>query len=86
MEIEYQYHFGLPRTVVWKYIKNDKVLRNALPGCKSFAQISTGVYLAEIQMNMGPIQDLFKLEIQLDGEKEPSSFRLKMKGNGNLDK
>ena len=84
VEIEYQYHFGIPRTMVWKYIKNEKVLKNSLPSCKSFAETSAGVYMGEIQINMGPIQDLFKLEIRLDEEQVPSLLRLKLKGNGSL--
>jgi carbon monoxide dehydrogenase subunit G len=84
VEIEYQYRFGIPRAMVWKDIKNEQVLKKALSGCKSFAEISTGLYLGEIQMNVGPIQDLFKVEIKVVEELAPSLLRLKLKGKGNL--
>jgi uncharacterized protein len=84
VEIEYQYRFGLPRPIVWKYIKNEKVLKNSLPGCKSISETSPGVYVGEMEINMGPIQDHFKLQIQLAEENPPAVLRLKLNGNGNL--
>lgn len=84
MKIEYDYTFGLPRNIVWKYIKDEKVLRNSLPGCKSFVESSSGVYQAEVEINLGPIQDLFILEVRLDEEKPPSFYRMNVKGRGNL--
>ncbi|MFL6554704.1 MAG: CoxG family protein [Bacillus sp. (in: firmicutes)] len=84
MKIEYDYTFGLPRNIVWKYIKYEKVLRNSIPGCKSFRETSEGVYNAELEIKIGPIQDLFTLEIRLAENKSTSSFRLQVKGTGNL--
>jgi hypothetical protein len=84
LKIEYDYCFGLPRKIVWKYIKDEKVLGNSLPGCKSFVESSGGVYHAELEINIGPIQDLFTLEIRLDEEKPSSFYRLHVKGKGNL--
>ncbi|MBT2728341.1 hypothetical protein J7E63_15520 [Bacillus sp. ISL-75] len=43
MKLEYEYTFGLPRNIVWKYIKDEKVLQSSLPGCKSFSEV-TEVY------------------------------------------
>ncbi|MFL6516579.1 MAG: CoxG family protein, partial [Bacillus sp. (in: firmicutes)] len=81
---EYDYSFGLPRNVVWKYIKDETVLRNSIPGCKSFRETSKGVYQAELEINMGPIQDLFALEIRLHENKSSSLIQLQVKGTGNL--
>lgn len=84
MKIEYEYTFGLPRNIVWKYIKDEKVLRNSIPGCKSFIETSKGVYQAELEIKMGPIQDLFILEIRLEEKKSASLYRLHVKGTGNI--
>jgi len=83
MNITYEYRFGLPRNVVWKLIKNEKVLRNALPGCKSFAETSKGVYRAELDVNIGPLQDVMILDIWLH-ENMPSTYQLKVNGKGNV--
>ncbi|MDR4946959.1 CoxG family protein [Neobacillus cucumis] len=84
MEIEYEYRFSLPRNLVWKFIKNEKILKNALPGCRSFAKLSNGVYNAEIEIYIGPIQDVFTIDIRLDEEKAPTLSRLFINGNGNM--
>ncbi|MEH7356136.1 SRPBCC domain-containing protein [Neobacillus drentensis] len=84
MKIEYEYTFGLPRKIVWKYLMDKKVLRKAIPGCKSFVESSRGVYEAELEIKIGPLQDLITLEIRLDDQKPPSSFRMYVKGKGNI--
>ena len=84
MEIEYQYRFGLPKTIVIKYIQNEEVLRNSLPGCKSFTKTSSGIYTGEMEINLGPLQDLFTLEVEIVDDKTPSLIKLKINGNGHL--
>lgn len=84
MKIEYDYTFDLPRTIVWKYIKTEKVLRNSIPNCKSFKEHSTGIYIAEMEVKLGPLQDTFAIEVQRQKEKSPSYYRLLVKGKGKL--
>ncbi|WP_378540877.1 CoxG family protein [Neobacillus cucumis] len=84
VEIEYEYRFGLPRNLVWKFIKNEKILQNALPGCRSFTELSKGVYKAEVEIHIGPMQDIFTMDIRLDEEKEPTILRLFINGNGSM--
>jgi uncharacterized protein len=84
LKVEYGYTFGLPRNMVWKYIKDEKVLRNSIPGCKSFRETSKGVYHAELDVKLGPLQDIFTLEIRLDENKSASSLRLQVRGKGNV--
>ena len=84
MKIEYQYTFGLPRKIVWKYIKDVKILKKAIPNCKSFTEPSSGVYQGEIEMNFGPIRDILQLEIRIVKEKPPSFFHLLVRGKGDL--
>ncbi|WP_312470927.1 SRPBCC domain-containing protein [Neobacillus sp.] len=84
MKVKYDYYFGLPRKIVWKYIKDEKVLRNSLPGCKSFIESSRGVYQAEFEINIGPIQDRLILEIRLVDERSPSFYQLVVQGKSTL--
>lgn len=84
MNVQYEYFFTLPRNIVWKYIKDEKVLINAIPGCKTFEEISKGVYGSEVQINIGPIKDSFNFKVLLDEEKAPDFFCLKLKGEGNM--
>ncbi len=69
MKIEYEYTFGLPRGIVWKMIKDTSILKNSIPGCKSFVESKNGLYQAEIDINFGPIKDVFILDVWLVQEK-----------------
>jgi uncharacterized protein len=84
LKIEYQHTFGLPRKIVWKYIKDEKVLGNAIPSCRSFVESPTGLYQAEIDINIGPLKDVFTLEVKLDKEQASSYYHLLLQGKGNL--
>lgn len=84
MKIKYDYSFHLPRSIVWKHIKDVTVLRNSLPGCRIFEERSNGNYLAEIEIHLGPIKDVFRLDIRTVEENSSSSFRLLVRGQGNL--
>lgn len=84
LKIEYQHIFGLPRKIVWKYIKDEKVLRNAIPSCQSFVQSSPGLYKVEMEITIGPLKDVFTIEVKLEKEKSPSYYHINLKGKGNL--
>jgi uncharacterized protein len=84
LKVDYHHTFGLPRKMVWKYIKDEKVLGNAIPNCKTLVQSSNGVYLAQIDVQFGPIKDVFELEVRVEKEKAPSYFHLSLSGKGTL--
>jgi carbon monoxide dehydrogenase subunit G len=82
MKVEYTYMFDLPRDLVWKYIQDEQVLRNALPGCKTFREKEDGVYHAEMGLAVGPVKGLFVSEVQQVNQQPPSSYRLLIKSKG----
>lgn len=86
LKIEYNHEFGLPRNLVWKWLKDATVLKNSIPNCKSFVETTSGVYRGEIDIRIGPINDVFTLDIRRVEEKSPSFYRLKIIGTSNLGK
>lgn len=84
LNIEYHHNFGLPRRIVWKYIKDEMVLKNSIPNCRSFRESSRGVYQAEIDIHFGPVRDLFTLEVRIVREMVPSIYQLRVKGKGKI--
>jgi uncharacterized protein len=84
LKFQYDYTFGLPRNIVWMYIKNEKILADSLTGCRSFVESSPGVYQAEIDINFGPIRDVLSIVIKRVQEKSPTFYRLYVKGKGKL--
>ena len=47
-------------------------------------ETSKDVYQAQLEVNMGPIQDLFSLQIRLNEKKSSSLIHLQAKGTGNI--
>lgn len=84
VKIEYHYHFDLPRNIMWKWLKDENVLRNSITGCKLFEEKSNGVYRGEIDLEFGNIKDVFILEIRRLQEKTPSYYQLLIIGKGKL--
>jgi uncharacterized protein len=84
LNVEYHYTFTLPRKWVWKWIKNETVLRNSITGCRSFNETSNGIYRGLIDIHFGPINDVFSLKVRQVQEKKPSFYRFHVKGKGNL--
>ena len=82
MKLEHTYTFDIPRDVVWKLIQNEEVLKKSIPGCKSFAQMGDGIYQAEMGVSVGPVKGVFTGQVQQVDQKEPSSYRLLVRGKG----
>jgi uncharacterized protein len=82
MNINYSYSFDLPREIVWKYIQDQEVLRNSLPGCKSFEEGDDEIYHAEMGLSVGPVRGLFMSEVKQVNQQPPSYYRLLVKAKG----
>ncbi|WP_103106273.1 CoxG family protein [Brevibacillus reuszeri] len=82
MKLEHTYTFDIPRDVVWKLIQNEEVLKKSIPGCKSFAQTDAGIYQAEMGVSVGPVKGVFTGQVQQVDQREPSSYRLLVRGKG----
>jgi uncharacterized protein len=84
LKFEVNHTFGLPRNIVWKYMKDEVVLKNSIPNCRAFREVSKGYYQAEIYIQLGPIKDIFHLEVRIEKEKQPSFYQLLVKGKGKV--
>jgi uncharacterized protein len=70
--------------LVWKWIKAETVLRNSITGCRSFKETSNGTYQGLFDIQFGPINEVFSLEVWRVQEKRPSLYRFQLKGKSNL--
>lgn len=84
MKIQYEYTFGLPRKIVWKYLKHADILKHCLPGCKEFRETAPASYKGAIDINLGPIHDQFILHVERLKEKAPSYYQLGIRIKGKL--
>jgi uncharacterized protein len=84
LKVEYHYSFNLPRKLVWKWIKDVKVIRNSITGCKSFDETEKGIYQGLFDIQFSLIQDVFSLEISRIQEKKPSFYHFRFKGKSKI--
>lgn len=84
MQFEYGHSFGLPRKIVWKYLQDASILKNSIPSCKDFKETSNGTYKGKMDINIGPIKDVFEFEIRRLKEKSPVYIQLGLKAKGKL--
>jgi carbon monoxide dehydrogenase subunit G len=72
----------MPREIVWKWLQDEQVLKKAIPGCKSFAEVDEGVYHAEMGISIGPVKGVFLGQVQQVDQREPAFYRLLVRGKG----
>jgi carbon monoxide dehydrogenase subunit G len=83
MKLEYSYKFSESREEVWNFMQNEDVLRNSLPGCKSFEKDPEKVvYISEMGISIGPIKGIFYGEVKQLNQEKPAYYKLKVHGKG----
>lgn len=82
MSYTYSTTIHLPRELVWKYIRDEDILRKTLPGCKSFNKVGEELYHAELGLSVGPVKGLFTSEVKQVNQQPPASYRLIIDGKG----
>ncbi|WP_400163625.1 CoxG family protein [Brevibacillus sp. TJ4] len=82
MQLAYSHPFPYPRETVWKLIQDERVLRHAIPGCKSFSHIEQDSYHVEMGLSVGPVKGLFSGQVQIANRQEPGYYQLLVKGKG----
>lgn len=65
-------------------MRDEVVLKSSIPNCRSFLEVTKGSYQAEIDIRLGPIKDIFKLEVRIVKEKHPSFYQLLVKGKSKI--
>ena len=82
MNLDGQFQLAASRQEVWDSLNDTRVLQNCIPGCESLEEISEHCFLATIRAKIGPINAMFKSEINLRDIIEPESYTLAVKSKG----
>ncbi len=82
MKIEGQHTFAAPRDQVWNTVLDPDVLGNVLPGCEDFHEVGENRFEGLLKIKVGPVQGKFKGTVELTDLVEPSSYNLRVQGNG----
>lgn len=82
MQIHGTHTFKAPQQVVWDALQDPTLLSMALPGGEQLEKLHDNEYKAAMNVRVGPVQGKFEGKIELGEINAPSSYRMKVSGQG----
>lgn len=82
MEIKGEYLIASSREQVWAALVDPEVLKECIPGCESFEQLSDTEFEAKIMAAIGPVRAKFNTSLKLEDVQAPESYTLIGNGKG----
>jgi len=80
MDVKGEYLIASSREQVWAALIDPEVLKECIPGCESFEQLSDSEFEAKILAAIGPVRARFNTSLKLEDVQAPESYTLV--GNG----
>lgn len=82
MQIQGTHTFKAPQQAVWDALQDPTILSTALPGGEQLVKVGENDYKAVMNVRVGPVQGKFEGKIELTDINEPTSYRMKVSGQG----
>jgi len=82
MQIQGTHTFKAPQQIVWDALQDPTLLSMALPGGEQLEKLNENEYKAAMNVRVGPVQGKFEGKIELGDINAPSSYRMKVSGQG----
>lgn len=82
MEVKGEYLIASSREQVWAALIDPEVLKECIPGCESFDQLSDTEFEARIMAAIGPVRAKFNTSLKLEDVQAPESYTLIGNGKG----
>jgi len=67
---------------VWDVLLDPEALRQCLPGCKRFEEVSPGTYEATVTLGIAAVKGSYNGRVTIGERDEPSSYKLSVEGTG----
>ncbi len=80
MKISGSYKLNAKKEVVWRALNNPEVLKQCIPGCKSFEKESDTVFNAIVTNKVGPMNATFSGKVTVSNIQEDQSYTLSGEG------
>ena len=84
MKITGSYKLNVKKEVVWKALNDSNILKQCIPGCKSFEKESNNIFNATATNQIGPMNATFSGTVKLSNIKENQSYTLSGEGNSSV--
>ena len=82
MQVKSSYTFNAPAATVWETILDPQTIARCMPGCQALDPLGDDQYEAVINVGVGSIKASYKAKITLADQVPPTSYVLKVEGNG----
>lgn len=82
MKVEGQHTFDASRAAVWSAVLDPEVIASIMPGCDALEQVGENAFEGAMKIKVGPVQGLFKGEVELSDLREGESYHIQIKGKG----
>jgi len=82
MKLSGEKTLSLPQDKVWEALNDPEILRQSIPGCENFEQISDNSYRATLATKVGPVQSRFQGTVNISEADPPNGYRLSGEGSG----
>ena len=82
MRIEGTFIFYAPHELVWSALHDPTNIRQAVPGCEAFDQISSSDFIVALRIQLGPLQGEYQGKVQLLDQEPNAWFTLTVNGSG----
>jgi carbon monoxide dehydrogenase subunit G len=82
MILEGEFTFKGSREKVWEMLQDPEVLAKALPGSKRFEKTEEDYFESEMEIRVGPLNDIFSGKMQLKDKVNLESYNMMFEGTG----
>lgn len=82
MELTQSRSIPAPVAVVWRGLNDPAILKDSIPGCETFEQVSDGEWRAVVASRIGPVQARFTGRVLLSDVRPGEGYTLKFEGHG----
>ena len=84
MKLTGSYKMNVKKEVVWKALNDSNILKQCIPGCKSFDKESKNVFNATATNQIGPMNATFSGRVTLSNIQENQSYTLSGEGQSSV--
>ena len=82
MKLQGNYQFQAPPERLWDALLDPKVVKECIPGVKSFTPLSPDSYKVEVALRVGIVSATYSGTMELKDKVHPSSYRMIVRGSG----
>ena len=82
MKLQGDYRFQLSQEKLWDALMDPELVKECIPGVKTFAPISADKYRVEVSMRVGIVSAAYSGTMEIVDRVAPSSYRMIVRGSG----